>query len=319
MASVLANRQYNLDFFINLELNHSYTELDDETIQKINKLSKRVGAPSYQKTPVFKRNNYRHQKPIKKGEITEEDWNSIRNFKKTKLIKNTEGLEAQMDKIRCSLNKLTISTYDIVLDDIVCIIKDIIKDDTNSESSLEKIGEAIFEIGSVHKFWSKVYATLYKELIEQFPVMKDICLKNFKNFKCIFSNINYVDSSVDYDLFCEYNKENEKRRALSSFFSICAELEIISKKEIETIILDFIEQIKLDINKENKANQIAELVENISIMITSGKKYLCEFDNWDDILSSIEYFANLNQKKYPSLTSKMVFKFMDLNDELEED
>ena len=81
MASVLANRQYNLDFFINLELNHSYTELDDETIQKINKLSKRVGAPSYQKTPVFKRNNYRHQKPIKKGEITEEDWNSIRNFK----------------------------------------------------------------------------------------------------------------------------------------------------------------------------------------------------------------------------------------------
>ena len=69
MASVLANRQYNLDFFINLELNHSYTELDDETIQKINKLSKRVGAPSYQKTPVFKRNNYRHQNLLKKEKL----------------------------------------------------------------------------------------------------------------------------------------------------------------------------------------------------------------------------------------------------------
>ena len=83
--------------------------------------------------------------------------------------------------------------------------------------------------------------------------------------------------------------------------------------------MDFIEQIKLDISKENKVNHIAELVENISIMITSGKKYLCKSDNWDDILSSIEYFANLNQKNYPSLNSKMVFKFMDLHDELEDD
>ncbi len=36
--------------------------------------------------------------------------------------------------------------------------------------------------------------------------------------------------------------------------------------------MDFIEQIKVDINKENKANHIAELVENISIMITSREK-----------------------------------------------
>ena len=70
---------------------------------------------------------------------------------------------------------------------------------------------------------------------------------------------------------------------------------------------------------ENKVNNIAELVENISIMITSGKKYLSQSDNWVNILSSIEYFANLNQKNYPSLSSKMVFKCMDLHDELEED
>ena len=319
MCSILADRQYTLNFFANLEKSKEIPELCDEIIQKINKLSKRVGAPSYQKTPVFKRNNYRHQRPIKKGSITEEDWNTIRNFKKTKLIKNTQGIQAQMDKIRCSLNKLTIATYDIVLDDIVCIIKDIIKDENNSESSLEKIGEAIFEIGSVHKFWSKVYATLYKELIEQFPIMKDICLKNFKNFKSIFTNINYVDASEDYDLFCEFNKENEKRRALSSFFSICAKLEIINKNEIENIIMDFIEQIKNDIKQENKANHIAELVENISIMIISGREYLSKSDNWDNILNSIEYFSKLNQKNYPSLNSKMVFKFMDLHDELEED
>ena len=75
----------------------------------------------------------------------------------------------------------------------------------------------------------------------------------------------------------------------------------------------------MDINTENKENHIAELVENISIMITSGKKYLSKSDNWDYILTSIEYFSNLNHKKYPSLNSKIVFKFMDLHDELEDD
>ena len=320
MSSLIKQRQYDLDFFINYEKENIITELKDEIIQKINKLSKRVGAPSYQKTPVFKRNNYRNiTRTVKKENITEDDWNSIRNFKKTKLEKNTEGVEAQMDKIRCNLNKLTDNTYSLVLDEIICIIKDIIKDEDNKGSdTLEKIGEAIFEIGSVHKFWSKVYATLYKELIEQFPIMKDICIKNFENFKSIFEVINYIDSSKDYNLFCEYNKQNEKRRALSSFFSICAELEIIDKLEIESIIIEFIKQIKNDISLDNRVNHICELVENIGIMISSGKQYLSELSNWDTILNDIEYFSNLNQKNYPSLNSKIIFKFMDLNDDLEE-
>jgi len=319
MTSLLEIRHYDLNFFENFEKQNNIEELSKEIIKKINKLSKRVGAPSYQKTPVFKRNNYRHNmSKNRKENITEEDWNTLRNFKKTKLEKNTQGIEANMDKIRCNLNKLTDNTYDIVLDEIICIIKDIIKDEENS-SLLEKIGEAIFEIGSVHKFWSRVYATLYKELIKKFPIMKNICIKNFQNFKGIFENINYIDSGEDYNLFCEYNKENEKRRALSNFFSICAELEIIDKLEIESIIVGFIKQIKVDINTENKENHIAELVENISIMITSGKKYLSKSDNWDYILTSIEYFSNLNHKKYPSLNSKIVFKFMDLHDELEDD
>ena len=53
--------------------------------------------------------------------------------------KNTEGTEAQMDKIRSNLNKLTDKTYDIMLEDITCIMKDINKEE-NTES-FKKIGE----------------------------------------------------------------------------------------------------------------------------------------------------------------------------------
>ena len=108
MTSLLEITHYDLKFFENFEKLNNIEELSKEIINKINKLSKRVGAPSYQKTPVFKRNNYRHNmSKNRKENITEEDWNTIRNFKKTKLEKNTQGIEAKMDKIRCNWTQLT--------------------------------------------------------------------------------------------------------------------------------------------------------------------------------------------------------------------
>tara|TARA_B100000902_G_scaffold384869_1_gene425521 strand:+ start:1169 stop:2116 length:948 start_codon:yes stop_codon:yes gene_type:complete len=315
MATILADRQYTLIDYKNYEGLNMTPELEQDVIDKINRLAKRVGAPSYQKTPVFKRNHY-HKRPINKDKISASDWQTIRNFKTTKLEKNTEGLEAQMDKIRSSLNKLTDKTYDIMLEDITCIMKDINKEE-NTES-FEKIGEAIFEIGSFNKFWSALYARLYKDLISSFPFMKDICLKNFQSFKSLFKTINYCDANVDYDKFCEYNKENEKRRALSSFFVICAGLNIISKDEMVNIIIGFIDKVKNDISIEDKTNNIEEIVHNISIMIISGKQFIKELPVYTTILKEIENFANMNHKQYPSLSSKIVFKFMDLQEELED-
>ncbi len=315
MTSILADRQYTLDDFKLVENLNSSSELSNEIIQKINKVAKRVGAPNYQKTPVFKRHHYHNKKLPKKENISAADWETIRNFKKTTLNKNTEGTEAQMDKIRSNLNKLTDKTYKTVLEEIVCIMKEIKKEDA---TSFEKIGEAIFEIGSFNKFWAGLYARLYKDLIHTFPFMKDICVANFKSFKDIFEVINYVDAGEDYNLFCEYNKENEKRRALSNFFVICAGYDIIDKNEMKNIIVGFINQIKKEINEENKINHVEEIVQNISIMVLSGKHFLKDLPDYKDICNEIECFTTLNHKSYPSLTSKVVFKFMDLNDELED-
>lgn len=314
--ATLVERRYPLHFYTHIEQSDEIKELSDEIIQKINKLSSRVGAPSYQKTPVFKRNSYNRNKHIKRGDISEEDWNTIRNFKTTKLEKNQNGIEAKMDKIRSSLNKLTDQTYEIMFDDIVSVMKEINKEE--NEENFEKIGESIFVIGSFNKFWSSLYARLYKDLIAVFPIMKDICLKNFKSFKGLFDNINYVDAGVDYNLFCECNKENEKRRALSNFFIICANNEIIDKTEMSNIIIGFLKKIPNDMILEGKSETIAEITENVCIMIRNGINFLQDLDDYDWIISQVERFSLMNHKKYASLTSKVVFKFMDLHDELED-
>ena len=315
MTTILADRQYTLSDYKEHEQLHISNELHSDIIEKINRIAKRVGAPSYQKTPVFKRNHY-HKKSIKKENITASDWETIRNFKTTKLEKNTEGIAVHMDKIRSCLNKLTDKTYEVMLDEIKYIMKDINKEE--NQESFENIGEAIFEIGSFNKFWSLLYARLYKDLIGVYPFMKDICVKNFQSFKSLFETINYCDANEDYNKFCEYNRENEKRRALSSFFVICADLDIIDKTDMTKIIVDFIEGVKQDISKEGKLNNVEEMVQNISIMINAGKSFLTDLDEFEDILNEIEIFSLMNHKKYPSLSSKTVFKFMDLYEELEE-
>ena len=133
----------------------------------------------------------------------------------------------------------------------------------------------------------------------------------------IFETINYIDAGVDYNLFCEYNKENEKRRALSNFFVVCAGYDIIDKEEMEKIVLSFIEKIKIDIDKENKVNEVEEIVENLSIIILNGNEFLKTLSNYDTICESIETFSNMSVKNHSSLSNKVVFKFMDLVDELD--
>tara|TARA_B110001454_G_scaffold218236_1_gene245688 strand:+ start:3605 stop:4546 length:942 start_codon:yes stop_codon:yes gene_type:complete len=310
--SILADRQYTLEHFKNREKMSNITELNQEIIQKINSLAKRVGAPSYQKTPVFKRNNY-----IKKDKnISSDDWNAIRNFKNTVLTKNKNGLEAKKDKIRSYLNKLTDSNYDEIYECIIIIIKDILKEDA---AALENIGESIFEIGSLNKFWSSLYARLYKDLITNYPIMQEICIRNFNSFESLFNNINTIDSNENYNLFCEYNKENEKRRALSNFFIYCTHYEIIDKKNMENIILNFINKIKKLIKIENENKIVDEIVQNLCIMLISGKQFIKTLDSYIYIKKFIKEFSEIHYKKYPSISQKIIFKFMDLNDELDDD
>ena len=169
MATLVSTRKYTLNDFNNKESSGNIPELESLVIEKINKLPNRVGAPSYQKTPVFKRYNYSNKKKKVNENITSTDWQTIRNFKTTTLDKNMEGLEAQMDSIRSYLNKLTNDNYTEISYEIKLVIKEVV--DQNEDDYLSKIGVSIFEIGSANRFLSNVYVKLYKELIDTYPIM----------------------------------------------------------------------------------------------------------------------------------------------------
>lgn len=323
MATTL---KYSLEDFRNIRFEGFNFVLPEDTITLISNLSLEVGSPTYVKTPNFqkqdpskipvgdsllnKNNNRRRNKP--REMVNDEDWESVRNFQSTK-IEQKEGVEIKINDIKLLLNKLTDKNYAENKDKIIAIMTE-----NNEYDELFKIGTTIFEIASNNKFYSKIYADLYTEIMGKFEIMHEIFEKSISEFLELFNVIQYVDPKVDYNLFCKINVDNEKRQSLSLFFVNLMINGVIKKGRILNIIKNLLTQVKTYISKENKKNEVDELTENISILY---KKENFDEDDFNDeelkingsnIDDFIEVLANSKVKNYLSFTNKSLFKFMDM-------
>lgn len=308
------SNQYTLREFKSLEKILELKDFDDEILSKINELANMVGAPTYKKTPIFKNKNKKHKK------ISEEEWNAIRNFKKTELKKNENKFDENIDNLRTLLNKLTTKLYDNVRSEIIKLINSL-KNDSNEVSvddNLKVISKMIFEIGSMNKFWSELYGELYKDLIKLYPIMKDIVIQNFDDFIDVFKNIESCNPEENYDKFCVLNKINEKRKGLSNFFIVLVDKKVLKLEKMTNLIEELFDTLEEYINLNDKVNEVDEIAENLFILVSKGYKDLIKSDEWDDINDMIDKYTLLKSKNFKSLSNKAIFKFMDLQEIIED-
>ena len=303
LKSNMSNIVYTFDDFNNIQQISSINELDPDIIQIINDLAKKVGAPNYNKTPVFKKRN----RNINRSNISNKDWENIRNFKVTNLDKNEDGFEVTLDQIRINLNKLTDSNFQEIYNNINKIMKKVVKEEKESDKYLKEISKSIFDIGSLNHFWSNLYAKLYKFLIIDYDFMKAICIENFNNYLNKF-NIESVDMN-DYEALCKYNKENENRKGISSFFVNLMVYEVINTNLIYDLIFTIFEKVNL-IDTELKY----EYFENISVIFCGGSQQLYnDKSNFEKFKLKITDYS-----KSTDINRKTKFKCLDIIEVIEE-
>jgi len=309
--------------------------LSPETIAIIQLLADKVGAPEYIKTPQFikldikdtaqQQQNKKRRGGAKTYELNDEDWDTVRNFKSTLIVKK-EGMGAVIDQIRKHLNKMTAKTYDTLKENIIKEISAItegVLDNMNTLDTVEdeefiaeinKIGEALFTIASGNSFYSHMYAKLYKELMANFAFMKTIFETNFKKFNTLFNDFTYCDPNKDYDQFCQNNKANEKRRAMSLFYVNLMKEKLIETGEIEKILHQLQANLLSEMKELDRKNIVDEITEIIYIIIVNGYQQLKDIDDWSEIEEFINQIATFKPSSYPSITNKTIFKFMDILD-----
>jgi hypothetical protein len=83
-----------------------------------------------------------------------------------------------------------------------------------------KIVNFIFETGCANKFYSELYAKLYKELIEKYPVFKEVIMPFIEKYVESIQDVKVVDQNKDYDGFCENNKKNEEANNENHILSV---------------------------------------------------------------------------------------------------
>lgn len=313
--------RYTLDDFFRITSDGFNYKIDTNIIDTIQKLSDQVGAPEYIKTPQFPKRECVNNS-LKQKNVSCDDWEHIRSFKATKMVK-PEGIDEVVSSVRKHLNKLSEKNYLSVSEEICAELSQLVGEDEPLDKVLvecHKVGDAIFTIASGNTFYSKLYANLLKDLMNKFDFMSEIVITHFKNFKDIFSTIEYCSPNKDYDRFCEINKTNDKRRAIATFYVNLMKLEVIEQNEILNII-KYLQEYQYRVMYEaDNTYVVDELSEVLFIMITDSKALfeVAISDEitkiWNSIVDDVKATSKLKKKDRPGITSKCIFKHMDILD-----
>tara|TARA_X000001036_G_scaffold380811_1_gene372450 strand:- start:526 stop:1446 length:921 start_codon:yes stop_codon:yes gene_type:complete len=300
--------KYSIEDFNDFETDGFIYILPKETMMLINKLSEMVGAPTYQKTPIFSRNNNikkRNKNDNKINDNFNNDWNAIRNFKTTQIKK---GENKNINEVRVLLNKLTNNNYDKIKGEIITIIED----NQDNQDNLTELCNFIFDIASTNKFYSELYAELYYHLLTSYKILENIFRNSFNQYIKLFDNIETCSPTQDYDLFCRINKTNEKRRAMSLFIVNLMKKNIITSEQVIDIVIHLQNVIESDLNNENEKVKIEELCENIFLIYTNGHNQIKIVPLFDDLFKRIANITTLDIKEHKGLSNKVKFKYMDI-------
>ena len=332
--------KYSLKEFTDVSFSGFEYELSREICNTINQLCAHVGAPGLKNNTFSKQiekadstvfgalksgpsgsSNMggKKRRGNKAQEVSADEWESLRTFQATK-IEQKSGIEGEMVQVRLLLNKLSDKTFLDIREQILEKLNYINSNFTNDD--LIAVGGMIYEVSSANKFYSKIFADIFAELYTvyewiriPFNMTMDIILDKY-------TNISYVEPNVDYDGFCAMNKVNDQRKSVSAFIVNLAINGIISKERVVGLLRELISMVAQMIGEPNKANEVAELTENIAILynkdiLTSREVNIDAGELLVDgktVVNVVQQLAKYKTKDYVSFSNKALFKFMDLAD-----
>mgnify|MGYP001324637646 CR=1 FL=1 len=312
-------RIYTLKEFCEIKENSTPYILPDETVEIIRYVSDLVGSPNYVKTPQFLTStgdysDKKKKKRIKNNEISNDDWEAIRNFQAT--VKNEKtGMDKVKDTIRCEINKIADKNYSAQKNIIMELLRENIL--IWNADELKSVGELIIEVSSSNRFYSKLYCDLIGEIIKTYdfiiPLLEDFKVNVKDTYKDL--SIEQFTSSDDYDELCRKNNNNESRKAKGLFLVNLMLDEFIEVEFITSLIINIQEKLINGIEYSDNNEMNEEISEIIFILLQNSYMYLKQEDNteWEKILKNIKNISEMKSNN-KGLSNKTIFKQMDILD-----
>jgi len=307
--------------------------LSEDTVQDFEKLYKLVNEYIATLPPVTTNEytNYdkkKHRKHYKHNNNRKYDnndqWVQKIPFKATKLEKK-EGIDVKYSDMRSTLNKITLKNQDSLLPKVIEIVNYIMNEedsdseddsDSEEEDSYSRITYVLLDIVKKIKSGHKVYVNVLKEIIQCYPSFVTQISSFVDIYKNSYDDIIDIDANDNYDGYCDLVKQNDYRRSNSNFIISLTEQKLVGEDELITMIDSLFENVLDNIDNEQKTVLIEEITENLSIFIVNSYCFLKTHSKWGLLIEKLNQCSKLKAKEHKSISSRIVFKYMDIQDAL---
>jgi hypothetical protein len=246
-----------------------------------------------------------------------ENWKKREEFKATVIAKK-EGYDNLLGELKKFLNKLTTSNYDTQVESVITTVKSIIAlgedDDDKIKLVLMQTAEVIMQVACSNKYYSAMYAKLFMRLVDIHAQFLDEKSRICDKFLTALHEIEIVDPNVDYDRFCIVNKKNDERRSMMLFIINLYKTGGCTMAELSSIVIKIDETIHSHVSASTFIEYTNELTEIMNIFVTNMVTEIKTNKEWVFVKDRIVDYSKYKTKDYPGMSSRTIFKYMDMVD-----
>ena len=305
---------YTLAFYETMCVQPSTYTLPQLNLDNINALHLHMGVHNIPPKTKPIDNPLRRQK-----QENMENWKKREEFKATVIAKK-EGYDNLLGELKKFLNKLTTANYDTQAESIIETVKSIIAlgddddDDDKIRTGLMQTSEVILQVACSNKYYSALYAKLFMRLVDIHAQFLDEKGRICDKFLNALQEIEIVDPNVDYDRFCIVNKKNDERRSMMLFIINLYKTGGCTFDDLKRIVVKIDEMIHSHVSASSFIEYTNELTEIMNIFVTNMVSEIKTNKEWVFVKDRIVDYSKYKTKDYPGMSSRTIFKYMDMVD-----
>lgn len=252
---------------------------------------------------------------------SEDKWNTKIVFN-SKPMSQSNGIEKPYNELKLAFNKLTQQNYDTIMNTIINLIEGLIDNDSSDNEEVEDtegIYERIFSIyltivGKANN--NEVYIKCLKELVNKYPTFVMLVDNFINDYYSSYDEISTIDPVTDYEEYCKMTQLNEKRKNLSRFIVGLYINKMIKEEDTVELLNWALRKVFHGVNNSVNESLIMELSDNINLIILcllDDSSFIDDSnDKWREIKEMLRTFSTLKAKDTKSISSRSIFKFMDV-------